>query len=120
MKASIGIGIVGLVMAFVGAFTPGIGLYIGWLALAIVSISALMGERGLTIATVIISVFTFLFLTPSLWFAEGLRAVAVSAGAPPAITGRILLPITVVMLAAPVLCIILNASGKAALGKSKR
>jgi uncharacterized membrane protein YkgB len=120
MKASAGIGVVGLVMAFLGALTPVFGLYIGWLALAIVSVAALAGERSLTVATIVLSTFTFLFLTPSLWLAEGLRAAAVSAGAPATVTGRILLPITVVMLAAPIVCIILNASGKAALGKSKR
>lgn len=119
MKAGTGVGIAGLVIAIVGAFLPIIGLYVGWIALLIVCIAALLGGRGLTIATVVVSVVAFIFLTPSLWIAEGMRAIAVETGAPAEVTQRIGLPISVVMVIAPIVCIFLNVSGKVALGKTR-
>lgn len=119
MKAGTGVGIAGLVVALVGAFMPIVGLYIGWVALLIVCIAALLGDRGLTIATVVVSVVAFIFLTPSLWIAEGMRAIAVETGAPDDLTQRIGLPISVVMVIAPIVCIFLNVSGKVVLGKSR-
>ncbi len=112
MNAATGLGIAGLVIAIFGALTPFIGLYLGWFALLVVSVAALMGDRGLTIATVIISALAFIFLTPSLWVGEGLRAMASSSTAP--MPPRLLLPITAVMLAAPVVCMLLGrkASGQ--------
>ena len=119
MKAGTGVGIAGLVVALVGAFMPVVGLYVGWVALLIVCIAALLGDRGLTIATVIVSVVVFIFLTPSLWIAEGMRAAAVETGAPEEMTQRIGLPISIIMLIAPIVCIFLNVSGKVALRKSR-
>ena len=104
MNAGTGLGIAGLVVALVGAFTPIVGLYIGWVALLIVSVAALLGERGLTIATVVLSVFAFTFLTPSLWVGAGVRAAASSAGGP--VPMAILLPVSSALIVAPIACII--------------
>lgn len=118
MKIGTGIGIAGLVLALIGAVTPFVGLYVGWVALLVVCIAALFGDKGLTIATVILSAIVFVFLTPSLWLAEGLRTIAVETGAPPKLTERVGLPVSLVMLASPIVCIFLNMSGKIALGKA--
>ncbi|WP_323785518.1 hypothetical protein [Thalassovita sp.] len=67
MKFVSGIGLAGLLVALVGLVTPVVGLFIGWLALGISALGAFLGDRGFAIATVIISAFSFLFFTPSLW-----------------------------------------------------
>lgn len=106
MNAGTGLGIAGLLIAIIGAFMPVIGLYVGWFALLVVSIAALMGERGLTIATIILSALAFLFLTPSLWIGEGVRVVAAGSTAP--MPPRILMPVTLVMLAVPIVCMFIG------------
>ena len=79
MKASTGVGIAALSLAIIGAILPIIGLWIGWVALIICFIAALMGEKGLTIATVILSAVVFLFLTPSLWITGTFQVVIPTA-----------------------------------------
>ena len=116
MKVGTGIGIAALIIAIMGGLMPVVGLYVGWVALALACVAALFGDKGLTIATVIVSALVFIFLTPSLWVAEGVRAMAIGSGAPAEMTKRIGLPISLIMLAAPVVCIFLRSSGKLVLG----
>ncbi len=71
------------------------------------------GDKGLTIATVILSVVGFIFLTPSLWATVTINGVATNA-LPSAY--RI---ITIILVLAPVLFMILNTTGKLVLGRPK-
>ena len=119
MKASTAVGIAGLSLAIIGAILPIIGLWIGWVALIIVFIAALMGERGLTIATVILSAVVFLFLTPSLWMTGSLHVVTPEAQYHEPAVSQVTLVVSIVLLIAPILAMILFSTGKLALGKRK-
>ena len=66
MKASSGIGLVALILTIISFFIPFVGFFITWLALVIATIAAFMGDRGLTIATVVLSALKFL-ITPTMW-----------------------------------------------------
>lgn len=117
MKASTGVGIAALSLAIIGAVLPIIGLWIGWVALLICLIAALMGERGLTIATVILSAVVFLFLTPSLWLTGTLQVVTPEGQYSEPAMPQIALAVSIVLLIAPVVGMILFSTGKLALGK---
>ena len=110
MSLARGLGLAALMIAWVGAFVPFLGLFIGWGALAIATIAALAGDRGHTIATVVFSAFVFLFLTPMLW----LDALGSAEG-----TAH-LLGISILMLLAPIGAMIMNATGKLAIGRRAR
>jgi hypothetical protein len=108
MNGKTGIALAGLIIAIIGAFTPVVGLYIGWLALLIVTVSGFMGERGLTIATLVISLFAFLFLTPSLWIEAGANMlVSGQTGEDAGIS--FLRPITMIVFFAPIGAMIAGA-----------
>ena len=104
MNTASGLGVAALIVAILGAFTPIIGLYIGWAALVIACFSAFLGDKGLTIATVIVSSAVFFFLTPSLWInaqmAESPNARAVEAAGP----AQAIVVITFVLLISPIVC----------------
>lgn len=106
MKICNGVGLAALVLAIVGMLTPVVGLPIGYVALVTACIAALGGDRGLTIATVIVSAIAFVFFTPSLWMATAGRMTAEGGGA----FGLVVL--SVILLALPVIGIILNSTGK--------
>jgi hypothetical protein len=112
MTLGAGIGLAALIIAFIGMWMPLVGLFVGWLALIIVCVAALCGDKGFTIATVILSAVAFIFFTPSLWLEAGASADATSGhGAP------LLRIISIVLLAAPIGCIILFSTGKLAIKK---
>ena len=67
MCTSKGLGIAALIIAVLGAIMPGVGLFVGWLALILATFAAAGDGRGLAIATIAVSTVAFLFLTPSLW-----------------------------------------------------
>ena len=119
MRAGTGVGIAALVLCIIGAVTPGVGLYVGWVALIVACFAALLGDKGLTIATVIVSALIFIFLTPSLWVAEGMRAIAMESGAPKEVTGRVGIPVSIALLIAPIVCMFLHGTGKLALRTRK-
>lgn len=114
-----GLAIGALALSIFGAVAPVVGLYIGWIALLLACGAALFGDRGFTIATVIISLVAFAFLTPSLWITEGLaqigNAAARSQGAPTIMNPFVV--VSLVLLVAPLLCIFLNSSGRVVLGR---
>lgn len=111
MSLSSGIGLAALIIAVIGIFIPVVGLFIGWFALLIALVAALTGDKGLSIATVVVSALGFALLTPSLWVEAGASS---AQGSPPVL--RIL---TIILLLAPVAGMILFSTGKLALGKSK-
>jgi len=112
MKTGTGIGIAALIIAVVGMFLPVIGLFVSWIALIIACFAALFGDRGLTIATVIVSVVGFIIFTPSLWATITVNGVATSPS-------NVLRLITLILVVAPIVCIILNATGRLMLGRPK-
>ncbi len=96
------------IAAIVGAFVPGFGLGIGWVALLLTSLGALCGDKGFAIATVIISGIAFLFLTPTLWLEFAAHETGYRAA-----TARspILRIISLALLASPIVGMVLHAGG---------
>jgi hypothetical protein len=80
--------------------------------LIIACFAALFGDKGLTIATLIVSIVGFLLFTPSLWLTMTVNGVESSPS-------NVLRAITLILLIAPVVCMILNTTGRLALGKPK-
>lgn len=111
MSIGAGFGLAALIVALFGAFVLIVGLFVGWLALVLAALGALSGDRGFAIAATLVSGVVFIFLTPSLWadFAVGDQNVAGN--------GYLLTTISLVLLAAPLAGIALNASGRLALNK---
>lgn len=66
MKTSSGLGIAALIIAVISLFIPLLGLYSGLVALVVATIAAFFGDKGLTIATVVVSFVGYFFLSPSL------------------------------------------------------
>ena len=77
MKLSAGIGLAALIVTIIALFIPIVGLFITWLALIIAAIAAFMGDKGLTIATIVLSAVKFV-ITPTMW-AAGMVAILPSA-----------------------------------------
>lgn len=75
MKASTGFSLAALIFAIIGAFTPIVGFWIGVLALGLAAVGGYLGDRGLTIATISVSIVAFLFMTPMLWIEAAADAV---------------------------------------------
>lgn len=121
MEAGKGIAIAALVIAIVGGVLPAIGLYVGWIALLLACVAALFGEKGLTIATMVVSAIMFIFLTPSLWISQGIvalgNAASQSQGGPTVFNPLLL--ISFILLLAPGVCMFLNASGRLTLAGAK-
>jgi hypothetical protein len=70
MKTATGLGIAALIISVVSLFIPIYGIYLGGIALIIAAVAGLLGDKGLTIATVVVSFVGYFFLTPSLSLAE--------------------------------------------------
>ena len=78
---------------------PYLGIFIGWVALALVALSALSGEIVFTVAVIAISVVNYFLLSPSLW---------ITSASP---QYHILLIITIILVFAPLLCLALRRAG---------
>ncbi|NSY37540.1 hypothetical protein [Leisingera sp. ANG59] len=104
-----GLSIAAIVLAVLGAITPGVGLYVGWAALALATLAALGGAKGLPIAVVAISAIVFLVLTPSLWVEAAAHKAGFgeATGAPP-----ILRIGSIIALIAPIVGLIVAPSEK--------
>jgi hypothetical protein len=111
MKVGTGIGIAALIVAVLGMIMPGIGLFVAWVALIVACVAALFGDKALTIATLIVSIVGFVLFTPSLWLTLTVNGVEKSS------PSNVLRVITIVLLIAPVVCMILNSTGRLVLGK---
>ena len=112
MKVGTGIGIAALIFAIIGMFLPAVGLFVAWIALIIACFAALFGDKALTIATLIVSVVGFLQNTPTLWLTMTVNGVQSSPS-------NALRVITLILLIAPIVCMILNTTGRLTLGKPK-
>ena len=64
-KSALALGIIAVVLAAIGFFVPGIGPFIVFVALILASIAAFLGEKPLTIATLVVGIVN-LFLSPTL------------------------------------------------------
>ena len=109
MGVGTGIGLVAFLIAGAGVLTPVLGLFMGWFALGVACVAALFGDKGFTVATVLVSVIGFVFLTPTLWFS------AANTDQP---EGQTVVVVTVVMVLAPLVCIFLRSTGRLVLGAS--
>lgn len=113
MKVGTGLSLSGLVIGVVSIFLPIVGIFTGVLGLLLAALGTLFGERGLAIATVAVSIVSFVFLTPTLW----MEALAHSFGyGQQTGTAPILRILVIAGLAAPIVGILLNATGKVVLG----
>ncbi len=107
MGIGAGLGLAALIIAGIGMWIPFVGLFIGWLALAIACFAALCGDKGLTVATVVFSAVVFLIFTPTLWLEAGASADETSGYGSP-----IFIIISIAMLIAPIVSIVLFSTGK--------
>ena len=111
MTLARGIGLGALIVVIISFWIPLIGVFVAWFALLLASLAALCGDRFFSIATVIVGAITFFFST-SLWVDAGIAGAATSAddyGTP------VLLAVSVILLLAPILAMILFATGRLAL-----
>lgn len=65
----LGLAIAALVIVILAIFIPIYGIVLTALALILATVSALMGERAITIATTVVAFVSVLFLSPVLWIA---------------------------------------------------
>jgi hypothetical protein len=109
-----GLGIAGLVISIISIFIPVVGIFTGWLALVLVVFAALAGDVAFTIAVVAISTVNYMFLSPMLWLATAGANMNPGPGSP-----NVLVAVTVILLAAPIIALILRATGKVVLGGNR-
>jgi hypothetical protein len=95
-----GLGIAALALAIVAIFVPFLGIFAGWIALALAAFAVRYGERPMSIAAVAISAANFIFLTPSMW-------MGVQAGADRGQLSPILV-ISIVMLIVPIAALVMG------------
>ena len=98
-----GIGIACLVVAIIAIFIPIYGGYLIGIALIGAAFAALFGDKTFTISIVVISFLNVWFLSPVLKAAIG------------DVDG--LLGVAIILFAAPIIALFLNATGKVVLGK---
>jgi len=65
-----GLSIAALIIAGISLFIPLIGIFTTWIALAIASAGALMGERTFAVTTGVVALFGYIFMSPMLWMSE--------------------------------------------------
>jgi len=104
-----GLGIAALVVALVALGVPLLGLYVSWLAAVLAVIAALAGDRVFATATPVIAAINTLFFSP---LALATFASENEGGS------NVRLYITIILFAAPFIAMVMNATGKFALGKS--
>ena len=66
MKLSSRLGIIALILTAISFLIPFFGFLMTWLALVIAAVAALKGDKGLTIATIVLSSVK-LVISPTLW-----------------------------------------------------
>ncbi len=114
MKTGFGLSLSGLVISVISIFIPIVGIFTGIIGLLLAALGTLFGERGLAIATIAVSVVSFVFLTPTLW----MEALAHSMGyGQQTGTGPVLRILVIAALAAPIVGIVLNSTGRIILGR---
>ncbi len=59
-------GMVAFLLSLIALGVPVYGIMIGWAALALACIAALYGDKVFTVATVLVSIINYLFLSPNL------------------------------------------------------
>jgi hypothetical protein len=109
-----GLGIVALVIAIIAIFVPLVALYVMWLGLIVATIGALAGDRIFAVITWVVTVANILFFSPlTLLVLIGEQAAAAEE------TGGngVLLTVTIVLFIAPIVAMILNATGRVMIGK---
>ena len=118
MSLGAGIGLAALIIAGIGMWMPIIGLFIGWLALVVACFAALCGDKGFSIATVVLSAFAFWIFTPSLWIEAGASAdvTMLCSEASRRAGCRIF---SIALLIAPIVSMILFSTGRLALRRPK-
>lgn len=105
-----GFGIAALIVALIAFMVPVFGFMVSWFAAALATIAALSGERVFATATVLVAAVNTFFLSPltlAMFVGEGQQE-----GQP------LLLIVTIFLFAAPFIAMMLNATGKIALGRS--
>ena len=108
-----GFGIVGLVIAIIAIFVPLVAIYVMWLGLIVATVGALVGDRIFTVITWVVTIANIVFFSPiTLALLIGQQAAAEESGG-----SGILLTITIVLFIAPIVAMILNATGKVMHGK---
>jgi hypothetical protein len=105
-----GLGIAALVIAILSIFIPLYGIMTGWIALVLATLSALAGDRTFAVAVSAISLVAYVFLSPLMWMANAGANLQENS------TKNLLIIISIVLVAAPVVGIILNVSGKLGIG----
>lgn len=104
-----GFGIAALILAILAIFIPVVGIYVSGLALVLAAIGALAGDRIFAVATPLIAAVNTFPFSPSTWILidgsgrEGWRGGLVG--------------VILAFLAAPIVSIMLNASGKIAINR---
>ena len=66
MKLHTGLGLAAVILVVISFLVPLIGTFIAWVALICAAIAAFLGDKGLSIATVILAAIKF-FISPSVW-----------------------------------------------------
>ena len=105
-----GFGIAALIVALIAFGVPVVGLFVSWLAAVLAVIAALAGDRVFATVTALVAVVNTFFLSPltlAMFIGEGQQE-----GQP------VLLIATIVIFAAPFIAMMLNATGRLALGKT--
>jgi hypothetical protein len=98
-----GFGIAGLVIAIVAIFIPVAGIFVSAVALVLVGIGALAGDRIFTTATAMIAIVNTMFLSPSLWIILQTKSDQEQ---------RFYVILTMLFVAFPFAAMALNAAGK--------
>lgn len=109
-----GFGIAGLVLGILAIFVPVVSLFIIWLALVLVTLSAMFGDRIFSVATLTISIVNVLFLSPITIIA----LVGEQIGTERTGGSSVLLVGSLIVFAGPIIGLILNATGRVAFGSS--
>jgi hypothetical protein len=108
-----GFGIVGLVIAIIAIFVPLVAIYVMWLGLIVATVGALAGDRIFTVITWVVTIANIAFFSPlTLALLIGEQAATEEAGG-----SGIFLTITIVLFIAPIVAMILHATGKVMHGK---
>ena len=113
-----GFGIIGLILASGAIFIPFVSRFVIWLALLLVTVSALAGDRLFAVATVIASFLNVVFWSPATMLMligdVGASRQFAEHGSP------MVFILALILFAAPIVAVILNATGKVVLAQPDR